>query len=115
MNKLMFPPDVVEAYVFTFSKPGGFTGPINYYRCMFRQRKPAAGSAPIKKKIDTPVLIIWGDEDAALESKMADMHDTIAENVTVRHIPRCSHWAQQDAPEVVNQHMRDFLMPEEED
>ena len=26
-----------------------------------------------------------------------------------RHIPNCSHWVQQDAPDLVNQYMREFL------
>ena len=26
-----------------------------------------------------------------------------------RHIPNCSHWVQQDAPDLVNQFMREFL------
>ena len=26
-----------------------------------------------------------------------------------RHIPDCSHWVQRDAPDVVNQYMREFM------
>ena len=29
-----------------------------------------------------------------------------------RHIPNCSHWVQQDNPELVNQYMREFLSTE---
>ena len=29
-----------------------------------------------------------------------------------RHIPNCSHWVQQDSPDLVNQYMREFLSKE---
>jgi len=57
-NKAAFPPDVVEAYKYTFSQPGALTAPLNYYRCMLQQRREAA-KAPLKKTIDVPTLIIW--------------------------------------------------------
>ena len=57
-NKAAFPPDVVEAYKYTFSQPGALTAALNYYRCMLQQRREAA-KAPLKKTIDVPTLIIW--------------------------------------------------------
>jgi pimeloyl-ACP methyl ester carboxylesterase len=106
-NKASFPPDVVEAYKYTFSSPGALTGPINYYRCIQfnqMQRKPSTN-----RKINVPTLIIWGDGDAFLSHEMADQHQSVCTDVTVKHIPNCSHWVQQDDPDLCNQYISDFL------
>ncbi|CAI8050545.1 Epoxide hydrolase 4, partial [Geodia barretti] len=56
-NRDQFPAEVVEAYKYTFSRPGALTGPINYYRAMFSSPKD---SLPRDKwTISVPTLIIW--------------------------------------------------------
>ena len=47
---------MVEAYKYVFSQPGALTAPINYYRCMFKQKRENKGAL---KAIETPSLIIW--------------------------------------------------------
>ena len=47
---------MVEAYKYVFSQPGALTAPINYYRCMFKQKMDTL------KAIETPTLIIWVSE-----------------------------------------------------
>ena len=55
-NRDQFPVEVVEAYKYTFSRPGALTGPINYYRAMFSSPKD---SLPREKwTISVPTLII---------------------------------------------------------
>ena len=56
-NKDQFPPEVVEAYKYTFSKPGALTAPLNYYRALFNTR--CSLSSTTRKTIDVPTLIIW--------------------------------------------------------
>ena len=56
-NRDQFPAEVVEAYKYSFSRPGALTGPINYYRAMFSSPKD---SLPREKwTISVPTLIIW--------------------------------------------------------
>ena len=100
----------VEAFKYVFSQPGALTAPINYIRCIFSQFGPNRDASMAKKKIEIPTLIIWGDEDQFLESCMADAHGDFVSDLTVKHIPKCSHWVQQDQPELVNQYMRDFIL-----
>jgi len=38
--------------------------------------------------------------------------DKVVSNLTIRYLPRVSHWVQQEAPEVVNAMMRAFLLEE---
>ena len=56
-NKASFPPDVVEAYKYTFSKPGALTGPINYIRAVYNT--PEMLFPAEKKMIEIPTLIVW--------------------------------------------------------
>ena len=108
-NKAAFPSEVLDAYKYVFSQPGATTGPINYIRCIFKQF-PAGDEARIAERIiHVPTLIIWGDDDLFLESAMADAHNELVRDLTVRHIPKCSHWVQQDQPALVNQYIRDFI------
>ena len=56
-NKRNFTEETMEAYKYVFSQPGALTAPINYYRCMFNQKREKR-SAP-KKMSEVPTLIIW--------------------------------------------------------
>ena len=58
---------MVEAYKYVFSQPGALTAPINYYRCMFKQKGEKKG-AP--KAIETPTLVIWV---SAVKVKLVDV------------------------------------------
>eukprot|EP00731_Ephydatia_muelleri_P018918 Em0011g958a len=77
-NKASFPPSLVEAYKYVFSKPGALTGPINYYRSLFTRRSEYKGP------LEVPTLLIWGDDDAILDKKMADMHTSVVTKLVVR-------------------------------
>ena len=107
-NQASFPSEAVEAYKYVFSQPGAITGPINYYRCILKNFS-AEEKKIAEKSINVPTLIIWGDGDKFLENSMADAHSGFVTDLTVKHIPKCSHWVQQDQPVLVNQYMREFL------
>jgi len=104
-NKDAISSEDLEAYKYIFSQPGALTGPINYYRCAVENTKHFKKASNIK----VPSLIIWGDDDHFLDSKMADAHKSFVSDLTVKHLTNCSHWTQQDEPQKVNRHMREFL------
>lgn len=79
------------------------TGMINYYRAIMRY------PAVIKSTITTPTLIVWGDQDSALKVKLLEGTDKYVSDLKVMIVAGASHWVQQDAPDIVNGHMRDFL------
>ena len=106
-NRQYFTAEDVEAYKYILSQDGALTPPINYYRAAFRVDPKAIKS--MSKTIDVPTLVMWGDLDLYLEPSMADDHADVVTNLTVKHIPNCSHWAQNDDVEAVNQHMWEFL------
>lgn len=106
-NKDAFTTEAVEAYKYVFSQPGALTGPVNYIRCIFEVEKTEKKLS--QGEIETPTLLIWGDSDAFLDSAMADKHTRYVTDLTVKHIPNCSHWVQQDQPDLVNEYIKEFL------
>lgn len=72
---------MLEAYKYTFSKPGALTGPINYYRCMLKNQSKGARNASavsngMPPKITIPTLLIWvrggGGERRGEKGKMEE-------------------------------------------
>ena len=63
----------------------------------------------MNKKLNVPTLIIWGEDDKVLSKSLTyDMGEFLS-NFEIKYIPDCSHWVQQEEPELVNQYIREFL------
>lgn len=93
------------------AKPGALTGGINYYRAAFREfaRSPRTASRS-RAKVRCPTLVIWGEEDRALGKELThDFQGEVEGPLSIRYIPRCSHWVQQERPEEVNSMILEFL------
>ncbi|CAH1782502.1 unnamed protein product [Owenia fusiformis] len=113
VNKEHFTKEDMDAYLYVFSQPGAFTGPVNYYRALLRQwpytKKPSASKGPTIDIPNVPVLVVWGDQDGALEADMAKLSGNYVNNFTLKFVRGCSHWVQQEEPIIVNDIMRTFL------
>lgn len=107
-DKSRFPEDVLEVYRRHALRPGALTAMINYYRAAFRGRG-AAGASGI---IETPTLVIWGEEDAALGRELNDGLEDLVSHCSLRYLPGVSHWVQQEAPEKVNAILSPWLCGE---
>ena len=100
VDKSRFPVAVTDEYRRNALEPGAMTAMINYYRAALR-----AGDAAMNPKpgtVDTPTLLIWGEEDIALDKATTVGTDAYVKNLTLRYLPGVSHWVQQEAPEKVN-------------
>jgi pimeloyl-ACP methyl ester carboxylesterase len=82
------------------------TGMLNWYRAAFRLQGKLAGPWPV---IETPTLIVWGEEDTALGIELLDGTDAYVRNLTIERLPGVSHWVQQEAPEKVNAILKGWL------
>jgi pimeloyl-ACP methyl ester carboxylesterase len=90
-------------------RPGALTGGINYYRASMRNLGffKMARSFP---RILSPTLLIWAESDRALGKELTyGLDPYFADGLRIRYIPRCSHWVQQEAPNIVNQYLDEFL------
>ncbi len=59
--------------------------------------------------VETPTLMIWGEEDAALGIELTEGYEPYVRDFTLERLPGVSHWVQQEAPAVVNAHLLDWL------
>ncbi|MFU8816257.1 MAG: alpha/beta fold hydrolase [Pseudomonadales bacterium] len=108
-NPERFPDEVIEVYRRNAAQPGALTAMINYYRALVRgggARRQRESGYPL---IDTPTLMIWGEDDVALTKETTYGTEQYVRDLTVRYLPRVSHWVQQEAPEIVNPMMQAFL------
>ncbi|HEY9849943.1 MAG TPA: alpha/beta hydrolase [Leptolyngbyaceae cyanobacterium] len=78
---------------------------LNYYRNVFQQNI-FKQDWPI---LEVPTLMIWGENDTALGKELSYGTEAYVRDFQIKYIPNCSHWVQQDRPDLVNQYMAEFL------
>ncbi len=105
INQNAFSQEDIDAYKDAAAKPGAIKAMINYYRNIFRTQ--------IFNQhwdiLEIPTLMIWGEEDTALGKELTYGTEEYVKDFQIRYIPQCSHWVQQEQPELVNQYMQEFL------
>ncbi len=106
VDKSNFSPDVAEVYRQNADQPGALTAMVNYYRALL---KFPSDRAQDKGIIDVPTLMLWGEEDVALEKASTYGTEEYVSNFRIRYLPGVSHWVQQEAPEVCNVMIEAFL------
>ncbi len=103
---LALPPDILATYADQIAEPGAATAMLNWYRAM---RLRGTRQPDLSKVIETPVLIVWGEQDVALDLICLRGTEHYVRHLTLERLPGVSHWVQQDAPEAVNALLRRFL------
>lgn len=106
IDKTNFTPDVLDHYARNAQRPGAIRGMINWYRAAVRMRGRLAGPWPL---LDTPTLIVWGEEDSALGIELLEGTDRHVRDLTIERLPGVSHWVQQEAPQKVNPILKAWL------
>lgn len=107
IDKSRFPDAVLDVYRQNALKPGAMTAMVNYYRANVTAL--SAYGAGRARMIETPTLMIWGEEDAALGLELTQGYRPYVKDFTLRRLPAVSHWVQQEAPEEVNAQMGHWL------
>ncbi len=110
LNKSAFTEADLEAYKDAAAKRGALTAMINYYRNIF----PGFFDRQEWGMLRIPTLMIWGKNDTALGTELTYGTEEYVESFQLRYIPNCSHWVQQEQPELVNQYMQEFLSNNDE-
>ncbi|NBC86263.1 MAG: alpha/beta fold hydrolase [Bacteroidetes bacterium] len=88
-----------ERYVDSWRQPGALTAMINWYRAAARR---AFTRRPETAPIETPAMVIWGEQDVALSASMAQPSADRCRDGHLERIPDATHWVQHDAPTRVN-------------
>lgn len=110
VDKTRFGEEVTEVYRRNAAQPGALEAMVNYYRALVRgggAKRQREQGYPV---IETPTLMLWGEDDLALTKETTYGTDEFVEDLTIRYLPGVSHWVQQEQPEVVNAMMWSFLM-----
>jgi pimeloyl-ACP methyl ester carboxylesterase len=109
VDKNRFPEEVLRVYRENAARPGALTAMIHWYRALVR------GGGALRQRrlgtpvIETPTLMIWGEEDSALGVETTYGTGEYVRDLTVRYLPGVSHWVQQEAPETVNAMLEAWL------
>jgi pimeloyl-ACP methyl ester carboxylesterase len=102
-------PEDAEVFRRNAAQPGALKAMIDYYRALVRgggARRQAKLGFP---RIDVPTLLLWGEQDVALCKATTWGTEAQVANLTLRYLPKASHWVQQDDPERVNAMLGAFL------
>ncbi len=109
IHKNAFSDADLQCFAEALNKPGAARAAINYYRATFREW--ARGGARPLPPIACPTMLIWGEEDIALGKELTYCMEPYFKNgFKLRYISHCSHWVQQDCPDVVNRWILEFLL-----
>lgn len=107
VDKARFPDADLDIYARAAQEPGAMTAMINWYRAAARSRVMSSGRE--FPPVETPTLMIWGEEDSALDVATTEGTERYVRDFTLRRLPGVSHWVQQEAPEKVNAILREWL------
>lgn len=98
---------------------GHVTAGLNYYRAAELGPPDGQGGKggsnllddlqPEDLRVDTPVLVIWGDRDPYLLPSGLEGLEAYAPNSRVVHIPEATHWVTLEHPQRVESLVREFL------
>lgn len=97
----------LEAYKDAAAKRGALTAMINYYRCIFQDLFDYGNQD--WRILEVPTLMIWGENDTALGKELTYGTEEFVRDFRIKYIPNCSHWVQQERPDLVNQYIREFV------
>ena len=109
VQKSVFPREETAKYQEAMSKPGAMTAALNYYRQLFR-RLPRT-SWGTRFQVSVPTLLIWGEQDIALDIELTTGLEQWVDDIEIKRIPDSGHWVQQEQPDKVNEYMLEFLQP----
>ena len=104
-----FSRDLLAATCANAAEPGALKSMIDWYRAAGRgggMRRQLRLGFPV---IETPTLMLWGEEDPFLARYTTEHTEDYVANLTLRMLPGVSHWVQQDAPERMDAELRAFL------
>jgi pimeloyl-ACP methyl ester carboxylesterase len=95
----------IQAFKTAIARPGALSAALNYYRNLF---SPALFQQdwPV---LEVPTLLIWGEDDPAFETALAEGTEDYVRDFHLRYIPHCGHWVPQEYPDLVNQYIGEFL------
>jgi len=92
-----------------FDPPGAMRAAIDYYRAQVRNPAYTARYS-MDSRIHCPTMLVWAEDDVALGKELTVGTEALIDApFTLRLVPECSHWVQQERPDEVNAALLEFL------
>ncbi|HSM14971.1 MAG TPA: alpha/beta hydrolase [Thermoanaerobaculia bacterium] len=98
----------LDLYAGAAARPGALTAMLAWYRAALWKR-PAR---PPQRRVEPPVLILWGTGDVALGEEMVEPSAARCRQAEVVRIEGAGHWVLHEAAEEVSRQLLAFLAPE---
>jgi pimeloyl-ACP methyl ester carboxylesterase len=95
----------LEEYRKAFSQPGAFTAMVNWYRAMIQTKQ----EQPQSFDVTVPMILMWGEEDVAMLTEMADESMAYCKQGKLIKFPKVSHWIQHEAADRINPFIAEFF------
>jgi pimeloyl-ACP methyl ester carboxylesterase len=110
VRKAAFTDEDLRRFREALEKPGALTAAINYYRATFRNFSAMRELERAPTQIRSPTLVIWGENDVALGKELTDgMEPLFRGPLRIEYVRNCSHWVNEEQPELVNRLLLEFL------
>jgi pimeloyl-ACP methyl ester carboxylesterase len=107
----IFSAEDLQVYRDNAMAPGAMTAMINYYRA--NAATLGAADRTMTQLIETPTLMIWGEQDAFLGVELTEGYGPYVADFTLNRLPGVSHWVQQETADEVNRRMADWMKAKE--
>lgn len=99
-----FSDEDLAKYIEAWSKPQAMGSMINWYRAAFRNP-----DLRMDAQVHVPTLILWGEKDSFLESRMATESVGYCDRAEVKFFPEATHWLPHEEADAVNQAILEFI------
>ncbi len=106
VRKAAFSDADIAAYKAAMRVPGSLTAAINWYRAL-PQARTLLSDRDLTVRV--PTLLVWGTNDVALGTELTHGTEQYVPDLTLHYIANCSHWVQQEQPDLVNAAVAAFL------
>ncbi len=103
----VFTADALEGFRESVASPDDVRPMLEYYRRAVR--RALGGGLPDYPLVRQPALLLWAERDAALGTELIAPHTRVATDLTIRRIPDCGHFVQQERPDAVNALLASWL------
>lgn len=110
VRKTAFSQQDTQLYQAALRKPGAIASAIQQYRHVFAWQTWLQGVFEPPAPIQVPTLMLWGEDDTLSSQGLSEgIERFMAAPLTIRQIPQCGHWVQQEVPQTVNRALLGFL------
>ncbi|KAL4439753.1 hypothetical protein ABPG75_002754 [Micractinium tetrahymenae] len=102
----------VARYKAALARPGRLTAALGWVRAAFRAATKwdlPALDKPLYTPVTAPTLLLYAEHDGFVLPQMYQANEKLVEKLSLVRLDGCSHWAQQDKPELVNHLIHSFL------